>query len=129
MLGNPTHFCGLPRAVTWAFALTKPFMAKEAYEALILRPDFSDLHKYVPKASILKEWGGDLEFDMDAYVRWRAEEEGVGPVLPQECRRYEPNDAHVEDFAAQMKMLSALEVSQSTNPAPSLVGPVEKQGS
>jgi len=28
MLGHPTHFCGIPRAITWAFALTKPFMAK-----------------------------------------------------------------------------------------------------
>jgi len=35
----------------------------------------------MPKASILKEWGGDLDFDMGAYVRWRAEAQILKSLL------------------------------------------------
>ena len=30
-----------------------------------LKPNFSHLPKYLPTSSILKEWGGDLEFDIE----------------------------------------------------------------
>ena len=36
-VASTTHFCGLPRAVTWGFALCKPFMAKETYENMVLK--------------------------------------------------------------------------------------------
>ena len=37
---STTHFCGLPRFVTFAFKLVKPFMSREAYEAMVLKPSF-----------------------------------------------------------------------------------------
>lgn len=56
-LGTSTHLCGLPRAVTWAFRLCKPFMSAEAYENMNLKPDFSHLaNKHAPVASLLPRW-------------------------------------------------------------------------
>lgn len=72
-----THVCGVPRAIQWAFKLCKPFMSKEAYDAMQLRVDFSHLPKCLPPGSLLKEWGGEVEFDLTQYVEWRAKEEGV----------------------------------------------------
>ena len=43
-LASTTHFCELPRAVTWAFRLCKPFMAASD-ENMKLRPDFGHLLK------------------------------------------------------------------------------------
>ena len=57
-IGTTSHFCGLPRGVTWAFKLCKPFMAKETYDNMKLKPNFNHLPKYLPPASILKAWGG-----------------------------------------------------------------------
>merc|ERR1711871_445988 len=56
----------------------KPFMAKETYDNMILKPSFDHLpEKHVSPANLLKEWGGSLEFDMNAYIEWRAVEEGL----------------------------------------------------
>jgi hypothetical protein len=62
--GAVTHICGVARAVQWGFALMRPFMSKQAYEALLLRQDFSHLAKHLPASSLLKEWGGEVEFDV-----------------------------------------------------------------
>ena len=77
-LFSSTHFCGLPMFVTWAFRLVKPFMRREAYEAMNLKPSFAHLpHKHLAPEAMLPRWGGTFEFDLDAYVEWRAREEGV----------------------------------------------------
>merc|ERR1719329_1029824 len=34
-VGNMTHFCGLPRIVTFAFSLCKPFIPKETYDRML----------------------------------------------------------------------------------------------
>jgi len=88
-VASTTHFCGLPRAVTWGFALCKPFMQKETYENMVLKPDFSHLKKYIEPENILTEWGGELEFDLEEYVAWRAREEGVSLDETHEPRRYD----------------------------------------
>jgi hypothetical protein len=74
---STTHFCGLPRFVTFAFRLVRPFMSKESYEAMVLKPSFAHLSSALPRESMLPRWGGDLHFDLDAYVEWRATEEGI----------------------------------------------------
>merc|ERR1719231_1653981 len=61
-LDGDTHFCGLPIGVVWAFKLCKPFMDPKAYNALRLKPNFSHLKELVEDDSLLKEWGGTLEF-------------------------------------------------------------------
>lgn len=89
-LDGETHFCGLPQAVVWAFKLCRPFMHPKAYNSLKLRPNFKHLKEIIDDDSLLKEWGGKLEFDFDEYIAWRAREEGdeelaanVGAVVPR----------------------------------------------
>ena len=38
--------------------------------------------------SLLREWGGELDFDMGAYIAWRAREEGV-ELEGSDVRRYD----------------------------------------
>ena len=78
-LCSSTHFCGLPRLVVMAFRLVRPFMAREAYEAMVLKPSFSHLSQHIPPESMLPRWGGTFQFEIDEYVEWRAREEGVPP--------------------------------------------------
>ncbi len=110
-LASTTHFCGLPRAVTWAFRLCKPFMAREAYENMKLRPDFGHLLKGKERAigaesDALERWGGALAFDLDAYVAWRAADEGVAATLAAagEGRAFDAAAAAVADEAAMNAM-------------------------
>ena len=77
---STTHFCGLPRFVTFAFKLVKPFMSREAYEAMVLKPSFSHLGAHgIPNECMLRRWSshGTFAFDVDEYIEWRAREEGV----------------------------------------------------
>jgi hypothetical protein len=52
-------------------------MAKATYNNMKLKPDFKHLPKHLPAESILKEWGGELDFNLNTYLAWRASEEGV----------------------------------------------------
>ena len=95
-LFTTTHFCGLPRAVTWAFKLVRPFMRREAYDAMVLRPSFAHLAGAMPRASMLRQWGGELDFDIDVWLEWRAQQEGVptAALCPrQQGRAYDPTAA------------------------------------
>jgi len=76
-LFSSTHFCGLPLFVTWAFRLVKPFMRRETYEAMVLKPSFSHLSAHITPENMLPRWGGTFEFDLDDYTDWRAKEEGI----------------------------------------------------
>jgi len=128
--GAATHVCGVPRTFQWAFALCRPFMSKESYEALILRTDYTHLPKHLPKSSILKEWGGEVEWDLGKYVEWRAKEEGV-TLDPANVRRFDPTasqDEAMTDMTESFKSISAAAL-QKWDPAPAKMGPVEKQGS
>lgn len=99
-LSSTTHFCGVPSAVTWAFALCKPFMDAEAYNNMVLRPDFSHLtgSGYLDKCNALRSWGlgGGFDFDLDSYIQWRASEECVVPN--DVVRHYDPSNAHGESL-------------------------------
>ena len=137
-LFNTTHFCGLPRAVTWAFTLCKPFMRREAYNAMVLIPGFAHLPSVMPKESILTRWGGQLTFDIDAWVEYRAEKEGI--PLDQLCprskgRRFDPKavlatsaDA-MDDGAAATITAKALLAGEVSGKMPRVHGIVEKRGS
>jgi hypothetical protein len=58
-------------------------MAKETYENMVLKPNYDHLpNDHVSPANLLKQWGGSLDFDIDAYIRWRADEEGLADSLP-----------------------------------------------
>ena len=76
-LTSSTHFCGVPSAIIWAFPLTKPFMEEEAYNNMIFHSNYNRLTEYISPDNLLKEWGGHLDFNVDDYIKWRAEEEGV----------------------------------------------------
>ena len=54
---------------------------------MVLKPDFTHLEKCIDKTFRLKQWGGDLEFDFNEYIAWRAEEEGVNSMLTDDVRR------------------------------------------
>lgn len=140
-LYTTTHFCGLPRAVTWAFKLVRPFMRREAYDAMVLRPSFAHLVGVMPRASMLRQWGGDLDFDIDSWVEWRAAQEGVPPSMlcpRQHGRAFDPaaaatasEDAMADSLRAGSlgaRALLAGEVGGSGAP-PRLHGVVEKRGS
>lgn len=77
-LFSSSHFCGLPMFVTWAFRLVRPFMRRETFEAMVLKPSFSHLvGNHIQREQMLPRWGGSLQFDLDEYIDWRAREEGV----------------------------------------------------
>ena len=127
--------------VTWAFKLVKPFMRREVYESMVLKPSFAHLPSAIPKASMLRRWGGDLDFDIDAWVEWRAAEEGVD--ASQLCgrgegRRFDPKVAAAAAEAAMADSLSASDITAqkllagevgSSRRAPRLHGKVDKRGS
>lgn len=127
-VASTTHFCGLPRAVTWGFALCKPFMAKETYENMLLMPDFSHLPDHIDDSSILREWGGSLKFDLEEYIAWRAREEGVDvrDILP---KRYDASvAAPAGDGASEENPLAGVS-SQSLKDVASKMATVSKRGS
>lgn len=134
-IGTTSHFCGLPRGVTWAFKLCKPFMAKETYDNMKLKPNFNHLPKYLPPASILKAWGGELEFDIEAYIQWRAKEEGV-VVDPVAVRTF-GDAASVAGSAKETKEANPMEsvtsaaLKEQLDDEPTLgkMGVVQKKGS
>ena len=125
-LYSTTHFCGLPRAVAWAFKFVRPFMSGDAYAGMVLKPTFAHLRGLIPKESLLQQWGGELSFDIDEWLEWRATMEGV--PLDRLCPRNHgrPFDAASADGA--MGGAPALIASEVTSGA-SLHGVVEKRGS
>ena len=140
-LYSTTHFCGLPRAVTWAFKLVRPFMRREAYAAMVLKPSFAHLGAVMPRGSMLQQWGGELAFDLDEWLEWRAKEEGVPTeeLCPRnQGRAFDPaataaasGDAMADSLRADSIDARALlsgEVSASSAP-PRLHGAVDKRGS
>ena len=140
-LYSTTHFCGLPRAVTWAFKLVRPFMRREAYAAMVLKPSFAHLGAVMPRGSMLQQWGGELAFDLDEWLEWRAKEEGVPTeeLCPRnQGRAFDPaataaasGDAMADSLRADSIDARALlsgEVSASGAP-PRLHGAVDKRGS
>lgn len=96
-LFSSSHFCGLPRFVTWTFRLVKPFMRAETYEAMVLKSSFSHLPThYIEREQMLPRWGGTRQFDIDEYVEWRAAEEGVdlSALCPRGAgRAFDPKSA------------------------------------
>lgn len=143
-LFSTSHFCGLPRSVAFAFKLVKPFMSRESYEAMVLKPSFAHLSGVAPRGSLLTQWGGELDFDLDEYISWRAAEEGVSEgVCPRgQGAAYAPKAVDgsalseaeassrdiVESGGVTAKALLAGELSESGAP-PRRHGEVEKRGS
>ena len=140
-LYSTTHFCGLPRAVTWAFKLVRPFMRREAYAAMVLKPSFAHLGAVMSRGSMLQQWGGELAFDLDEWLEWRAKEEGVPTeeLCPRnQGRAFDPaataaasGDAMTDSLRADSIDARALlsgEVGASGAP-PRLHGAVDKRGS
>ena len=140
-LYTTTHFCGLPRAVTWAFKLVRPFMRREAYAAMVLKPSFAHLAAVMPRGSMLQGWGGELAFDLDEWLEWRAKEEGVptaelcprnqGRAFDPAARAAASGEAMADSLHAGSIGARALlsgEVGTSGAP-PRLHGAVEKRGS
>jgi len=129
-LSSTTHICGIPSFIVWAFALCKPFMDEEAYNNMLVKPDYSHIvtQNYVTKENLPKECGGELEFDPRKYVEWRAREEGV-EIDYNDIRRYDPkNAAQVSemDMKASLMQTTAL---QLTKLKPTKQGMLSKQGS
>ena len=83
------HFCGLPGFVTQFFKLVKPFVSEELWSRLKLKSSFAHLKAggYVDPSSLLPEWDkeGTFYFDLDMYVEWRAQEEGIS--VDRLCQR------------------------------------------
>jgi len=138
---NITHVCGLPRSWLWAFRLLKPFMSREALESMVLKPNFAHLAGAMPQEHLLSQWGGELDFDIDAWVEWRAKQEGIpkGALCARGCGRSFDQSA-AATAAAEADVASGIsahglisgsisgQLSVSGRP-PRLHGPVEKRGS
>eukprot|EP00290_Baffinella_frigidus_P019144 CAMPEP_0180200004 /NCGR_PEP_ID=MMETSP0987-20121128/6010_1 /TAXON_ID=697907 /ORGANISM="non described non described, Strain CCMP2293" /LENGTH=245 /DNA_ID=CAMNT_0022155125 /DNA_START=211 /DNA_END=949 /DNA_ORIENTATION=+ len=90
--------------------------------------DFSSLHKHLPRSSIPKEMGGDLDFDIEAYIQWRATEEGV-EVQPDSFRGFEPVSQRVEAVAKKLLAMSSFQAVNHDPTPPTKHGTVQKQGS
>lgn len=75
------HFCGLPKVVAGFFKCVKPFMSEEIFGRLKLKSSFAHLKKdgYIEPDSLLPHWDkeGTFQFDVDQYVEWRAQAEGI----------------------------------------------------
>ena len=91
-LFSSTHFCGLPRLVTLGFRLVRPFMRKEAYEAMVLKPSFAHLAQHIDASARLPRWGGTLDFDGAARPRAHAAPPlasrracAAAPLTPRAC--------------------------------------------
>ena len=140
-LYSTTHFCGLPRAVTWAFKLVRPFMRREAYAAMVLKPSFAHLGAVMPRESMLQQWGGELAFDLDEWLEWRAKEEGVptGELCPRnQGRAFDPAATAAASGGAMAGSLRADTISArallsgevgASGAPPRLHGAVDKRGS
>jgi len=119
-LTSTTHFCGIPSAITWAFALCKPFMDAESYNNMVLRPDHSHLSPtYISKENLLKEWGGTFAFTLEEYLKWRAEEEGV-TLDESDVQRYDASAAEKissDDMLEALVAISVVEHKLSGKPA------------
>jgi hypothetical protein len=104
-------------------------MDAEAYANMVLKPDFSHLSKVILKDNILREWGGEQSFDLDEYISWRAEEEGVSDLVTDEVRRYSalpPTDQFAD--ATGVSEISSESISTG-DPQPRRIAKVWKQGS
>lgn len=64
-LSTTTVFCGVPSPFVWAFSLCKPFMDPESYDSMVLLPNFNRLADHLPPESMLREWGGTLDFNIE----------------------------------------------------------------
>jgi len=75
------HFCGLPSFVVQFFKLVRPFVSDQLWSQLKLKKSFAHLKEggHVAPSSLLPEWDkeGCFHFDLDMYVEWRAQVEGV----------------------------------------------------
>lgn len=130
-LTSSTHFCGVPQAFTWAFSLTKPFMDEEAYNNMNLSPNFNHLSKFISNENLLKEYGGELEFSIEKYIRWRAEEEGVLDLIDSiPLKRYADyiKDSSADDDSQKPLVMSSLQISQLEH-KPRKIGSILKKGS
>lgn len=131
-MGPTTHFCGLPRAVTWSFRLVKPFMSARSYAAMKLKPDFSHLReKHAPASSLLPRWDkqGTLDFDLDAYIEWRAREEGVEVCGRGAGRAFGAGDDDAAMNAAGAGRLSLEELMSDDEAGVLKHGAIDKRGS
>lgn len=122
-VASTNHFCGVPRALSWGFVLVKPFMAKQTYESMRLEPNFNHLRKHFPESSILKHWGGDLNFDFNKYIAWRAREEGI--ELDNTLIRR--SDQEIAEDGEEVEQIHALQSATSAS-LQQLVGTHSKEG-
>ena len=101
--------------------LTPLFLSLSPYHSQVLKPDYSHLPAYIDKPSLLKEWGGDLDFDLSTYVAWRLAEEGVGAGDAASAAGVDGSDGPVPATAAADQLahtLTALSLSSSPTPTP-----------
>jgi hypothetical protein len=113
-LSSTTHICGIPQYIVWAFALCKPFMDAESYNNMLIKPDTSHLSQYIDKENLLKEFGGELEFDVKKYIDWRASEEGV-EIDYNNIKRYDATNVSKiseTDMTSQLMQTTSLQLSE-----------------
>ena len=107
-------------------------MDPEAYNNMVLKPDFSHLKKIISDSEMLKEWGGEIDFDLNEYIAWRAEEEGISPEVISNMapKRYVPTSADNNPYGEESDFgsLSSFDISQN-DPAPSRLAKLWKRGS
>ena len=129
------HFCGLPSVITGTFQMIKPFVSTEAFNRLNLQSNFGYLKRdgHVDPKYLLPEWDkeGTFHFDLDAYVEWRAKEEGIAVnQLPPRGggRSYElQTNNNPDDFG--LSTLALLGTPESLQNNVIKMGWMEKRGS
>lgn len=103
-------------------------MDPEAYSNMVLKPDFSHLSGVMTKTNMLREWGGEINFSLEDYINWRAEEEGVVELLDKSIRRYTGAADQVNPLAEDVGALTSYHISHSDPPARKM-GSLWKRGS
>jgi len=128
LYGGQWHFCGVPDKLAWIFNhFIRRILPAEGRKMMNLTGDFSNLKNFLPPESILKEWGGELEWNVDDYVAWRAQKEGILD-LGTTVRRFDPRESKKVAKNRRYKDISS-EHLLDFFVRPSMVGPIEKQGS
>ena len=117
-LRSSIHLCKVPRTISFAFRLARPFLDKRLCENLKLHTTFAPLDKFIARECQLDVWGGSFDFDHEAYLQWRSQQEGV--KLTERLWRFTDEDlARAE--AAWIEALSSQDSELGGVPAPALI--------
>ncbi|GIQ87124.1 hypothetical protein KIPB_009103, partial [Kipferlia bialata] len=80
--GGPMAIRNMPWYFTLLMKAAASWIPESIMKKLLVIKDVSSLHEALPLSKIPREFGGQSDYDMDAFLRWREEVEGVSSDAP-----------------------------------------------